>query len=71
MEGHRCSKNDDHLPNRPMLEVELADALVRIFDLAGGMGLDVAGAFVEKLAYNAVRLDHKPAARLAEGGKRY
>jgi hypothetical protein len=35
------------------------------------MGLDLAGAFVEKMAYNKVRADHKAGARLAEGGKKY
>ncbi len=71
MEGHRKNRRDDHLTHRPMLEVELADALIRIFDLAGGLGLDVPGALVEKLAYNARRADHKPENRLLEGGKAF
>lgn len=45
--------------------------MIRIFDMAGGLGLDVAGALVEKLAYNATRDDHKPENRRAEGGKRF
>lgn len=71
MEGDRKSKMDDHLPNRPMREVELADALIRIFDLAGAYGLDIGGAMAEKMAYNARRADHKPEARAADGGKAY
>jgi hypothetical protein len=71
MEGHRKNLMDDKLPHRPMVEVELADAVIRIFDLAGAKGYDVAGAIVEKLAYNAQRADHKPENRLAEGGKAY
>ena len=71
MEGHRKGLMDDKLPHRPMLEVELADAAIRIFDMAGGMGLDVAGAIAEKLAYNAKRADHKPENRVAEGGKKF
>lgn len=71
MEGHRKGKMDDHLPHRPMLEVELADAVIRIADLAGAMKLDLAGAVVEKLAYNAQRADHKPENRVKEGGKAY
>lgn len=71
MEGHRKNLNDDKLPHRSMVEVELADALIRIFDLAGAKGYDVAGAIVEKLAYNAKRADHKPESRLAAGGKAY
>lgn len=71
MEGHRKNLSDDKLPNRKMVEVELADALIRIFDMAAGLGLDVGGAFVEKMAYNATRADHKPENRLASGGKTY
>lgn len=71
MEGHRKGLMDDKLPHRKMVEVELADAVIRIFDLAGGMGYDVAGAIAEKLAYNANRADHKPENRKAEGGKAY
>ncbi len=33
MEGVRKGLMDDKLPNRPMLEVELADAVIRILDL--------------------------------------
>lgn len=71
MEGHRKGLPDDKLPHRPMIEVELADAMIRIFDLAGGMGYDLGGAFEEKIAYNATRHDHTVAARLAPGGKKY
>lgn len=71
MEGHRKSLMDDKLPHRPMAEVELADALIRIFDLAGAMGYDLGGAITEKLAFNAQRPDHKPEARSAAGGKAY
>lgn len=71
MEGHRKGLMDDKLPHRSMLEVELADALIRIFDLAGALNLDLAGAVVEKLAFNAQRPDHKMAAREAAGGKAY
>lgn len=71
MEGHRKGLMDDKLPHRTMLEVELADAVIRIFDMAGGLGLDVAGAIAEKLEFNATRADHKPAARMAEGGKKF
>ena len=71
MEGHRKSLRDDHLPLRDMAEVELADAVIRIFDLAGEMNYDIGGAIAEKLAYNAQRADHKPTARAAPGGKAY
>lgn len=69
-EGHRKNLMDDHLPERPMIEVELADAVIRICDLAGVMGLDLAGAVIGKLAYNANRPDHKLENRKAENGKK-
>ena len=71
MEGHRKNRMDDHLPHRRAIEVELADAIIRICDTAGAMGLDLGGALAEKLAYNAVRPDHKVEAREAAGGKGY
>ena len=71
MEGDRKSLMDDKLPHRSMREVELADAVIRIFDLAGGFKLDLAGAIAEKLAFNAQRPDHKMQARQAAGGKTY
>lgn len=71
VEGHRKGLKDDKLPHRSMVEVELADAVIRIADLAGKLGLDLGGAIAEKLAYNRVRPDHKPEHRAGEGGKRY
>lgn len=71
MEGHRKGLMDDKLPHRPMIEVELADAIIRIADLAGALNLDLGGAIAEKMAFNAVRPDHKPENRAAAGGKSY
>jgi NTP pyrophosphatase (non-canonical NTP hydrolase) len=71
MEGHRKGLKDDKLPHRDMLEVELADTVIRVFDLAGAMGYDLGGAIAEKMAFNAQRPDHKPEARAAAGGKSY
>lgn len=71
MEGDRKDAPDDKLPHRKMIEVELADALIRIFDLAGFLGLDLGGAMVEKDAYNDTRQDHKAEARAATNGKAY
>lgn len=71
MEGERKDLMDDKLPHRRMAEVELADALIRIFDYAGAFGYDLDGAVAEKRAYNATRADHKPEARLAAGGKKW
>lgn len=72
MEGQRKNKMDDHLPNRTMLEVELADAVIRIFDLAGGLGLDLPGAIADKMEYNSTRPDHRPENRMdSEFGKKF
>jgi NTP pyrophosphatase (non-canonical NTP hydrolase) len=71
LEGGRKGKMDDHLPHRLSEEVELADAMIRIADLAAARNLDLAGAILEKLAYNQKRPDHKPANRAAEGGKKF
>lgn len=71
LEGYRKDLMDDHLPTRKMIEVELADAIIRIFDIAAGLNLDLGGAYVEKMAYNATRADHKHENRIKEGGKRF
>lgn len=71
LEAHRKNLMDDKLPHRRGIEVELGDALIRIFDLAGALKLDLAGAVVEKMAYNAQRADHKIEARQGEHGKAY
>lgn len=71
MEGARKNRMDDHLPHRKALEVELADAMIRILDLAGAYQLDLGGALVEKLVYNTQRADHKREARAADDGKKF
>jgi NTP pyrophosphatase (non-canonical NTP hydrolase) len=71
MEGERKNLMDDKLPHRLMAEVELADALIRIFDYAGAFGYDLEGAYQEKRAFNKQRADHKAEARLAVGGKKW
>ena len=71
MEGHRKDLMDDKLPHRKMIEVELADTLIRIFDLAGSQNLDLGGAIAEKRAFNKDRQDHKIENRLKDGGKKY
>jgi NTP pyrophosphatase (non-canonical NTP hydrolase) len=70
-EGYRKDLMDDHLQHRKMIEVELADALIRLCDLAGAMSLDLGGAVAEKLLYNQTRKDHKPENRSLEGGKKF
>mgnify|MGYP003595303204 FL=1 len=70
LEGHRKSLHDPHLPKRDNYTVEIADALIRLFDLAGGTCIDLPGAFEEKMQYNARRADHKIENRRLPGGKK-
>ena len=71
LEGERKGLMDDHLPNRPMAEVEMADAIIRIMDYCGRWGYDIGGAVVEKLEYNKNRADHKIENRKKETGKKF
>lgn len=70
-EGDRKNTMDSHLPHRKTVEVELADAFIRVCDLAAAYNMDLGGAVVEKLRYNESRVDHTPEARAAAGGKKY
>ena len=71
LEGYRKGLMDDHLPHRHMCEVELADAMIRIADLAGYLDMDLGGAVMEKLAYNRIRADPRPENRAKDGGKAF
>lgn len=71
-EGWRKSEQDHHLPNRLAFEVELADAVIRIADLAASLNMDLGGAIIEKMEYNKNRPDHKISARTGRpGAKRF
>jgi len=70
LEGWRKNLMDDHLQDRKMVEVELADVVIRLLDTAGAEGLDVAGALQEKFEYNQHREDHKLENRKKENGKK-
>lgn len=69
LEGVRKGTQDDHLPEYDSVTVELADTIIRILDFAGGFGLPVGQALVDKMLYNGQRADHKPENRVKEGGK--
>ena len=64
LEADRKDLMDDKLPHRKGREVELADAVIRIFDCAADNDMDIHGAVMEKMAYNATRPK-------MHGGKKY
>ncbi len=56
LEGARAGNPyDDKVPDFTSVEAELADAIIRIMDLAGKMDLDVAAALQAKVYYNMSR----------------
>jgi NTP pyrophosphatase (non-canonical NTP hydrolase) len=71
LEGHRKNKMDEHLPQHSSLAVELADAVIRICDLAGRLRIPLGTVIADKLTYNAMRADHKPEARAKADGKKF
>ena len=52
VEGVRKDAKDEHLPQYESVSVELADAIIRILDLSGGLGLNVPGAIRDKMEFN-------------------
>ena len=71
MEGLHKGLMDDHIPSKTMFEMELADVLIRVCDLAGSQEINLGEAVALKLAYNASRADHQLANRAADGGKKF
>ena len=48
-------KKDEHCPRFGNAEVELADAIIRILDLAAHGGMDVPRALLAKMEFNKTR----------------
>ena len=71
LEGYRKDLRDTHLPQYDSLTVELADVVIRVFDIAGGLSLNLSEAVRDKLIYNKNRADHKKENRLKHGGKKF
>jgi hypothetical protein len=55
LEGLRKPGPDEHCPEFTKVEVELADAIIRIMDLAAGNKWRIAAALVAKHEYNLGR----------------
>lgn len=57
LEAHRKTEmlEDEHVPGYDNFDIELADAIIRIVDLAGRLHIDIGGAVVEKMRYNQGR----------------
>jgi hypothetical protein len=52
---HGTAEPDHHCAPFTNVEVELADAIIRIFDLAGRLNLKLGSALMAKHAYNKTR----------------
>lgn len=70
-DGLLTGNMDKHLPHRTEVEVEMADALIRLLDFTGRLGFDLQATIEEKQAYNKVRADHQGENRSAVGGKQF
>lgn len=71
LEAVRKDAKDGHLPQWSGEEIEMADAVIRIFDYCAGHGLNIGEAIMAKLFYNLQRADHKPENRLKKNGKKF
>lgn len=68
--GYRKNQMDDHLLHRKMVEVELADCIIRILDYCGAKKINIGLVIAEKLEYNLTRPDHKLENRKLPNGKK-
>ena len=66
LEKNRCGDNrlDEHCPNFSGIEIEFADVIIRIMDVATHMGMNLGAAIQAKAEFNKSR-PHK------HGGKAY
>jgi hypothetical protein len=64
LEGLRKDLDDDHCPQFKMIECELADAIIRILDMAAARKYRIAEAMIAKMEYNKSR-------SVKHGGKKF
>ena len=56
VEGERKGNGpSEHIPEFSAVEEEIADAIIRLADMAGGWNLRLGAAIIAKLEYNASR----------------
>ena len=55
LEGLRKPGPSDHVPELTLVEEELADIAIRLFDCSGGWGIDLENAIKLKHEYNKSR----------------
>lgn len=53
--ARKGNPKSDHIPDFTGMEEELADCIIRICDMAGGMGFNLPAALIAKLQYNQNR----------------
>lgn len=71
LEGDRKSLMDDKLPQYKMFDVEIVDALIRLFDIAGAYIPNLEEIYRAKMLFNSTRFDHSIEGRKLNGGKKY
>lgn len=71
LEAARKGLQSDHITEFSGVEEELADAIIRICDIAGARNLRLGTALAAKLIYNMQREDHKLENREKDGGKKF
>lgn len=55
LEAHRKEQASDHLLGISGVDEELADAVIRIFDLAGKLQIDLGNVLISKMLFNLNR----------------
>lgn len=71
MHGHVDDAMEAYRKGRPGVPETLAKVLLTLRRISYEHGFDLSGAIAAKMAYNAVRPDHKLEARGADGGKTF
>lgn len=71
LEGVRKNLDSDHLSDAKMVDEEMADVVIRVFDYCYAKQIDVTNVLLRKLAFNLTREDHKVENREKDGGKSF